>query len=241
MGGDRLKKNLEKLHRETPVDSTRRQALEDSLLLSYRKNHSQKKRWINMLNPHKPFARYAVIGLALLLLGVGACSTETTTEVEVGQQVSIDLAQGAAAFDKSVDMDARVHEMVDMLGQIPGVEGLNVNINNDDGNVELNVLMFGDSLDGEAVVNMVRADFPELANAEIAVQPLAGTITESWAERFGREVFHLETDGASVEEIQAQVMQQLAEQGFEGDAQVDVTDDGDQRRIEIKLNEDVDE
>ncbi len=52
-------------------------------------------------------------------------------------------------------------------------------------------------LDGDALTDLVRNDFPELANAEIMVEDLEGTITESWAQRFGREVLHIETDGAT--------------------------------------------
>ncbi len=240
MGSDRLKKDLERLHRTEALDVQnvqRSQALEEDLLLRYRKTHSQKKRLINMLNPHNRLARFAVLGLAMLLLGVGACSTETTTEVEVGKQVSISLPPGAGSFDKSVDLDAQIHEMVDLLANSAGVEGVNVNLNEDDGMISLSIVLFGDGLDSEALVNMVRNDFPELADAEIVVDDLQGTITESWAERFGRQVFQIETDGATDEEIRAQVLQQLAEQGFEGEAEVNVTTEGDEQRIEIKLTE----
>lgn len=244
MGGDRLNRKLKRLHGNSSPDVHRRQALEDDLLLRYRKTHSQKKRWITMLNPHNPLARFAILGLAMLLLGVGACS-ETTTEVEVGKQVSISLPSSGDAFDKSVDMEARIEELVEALNSTPGVEGINVNINEnitDAGIVtDLGIVLFGDSLDSEALISMINSDFPELADAEIAIENLQGTITENWAERFGREVFDIETDGGTDEEIRAQVLQQLAEQGFEGDAEVIVNTDGDEQTIEIRMTEEVDE
>jgi len=40
------------------------------------------------------------------------------------------------------------------------------------------------------------------------------------------------------EEIRAQILQQLADQGFEGDAEVLVSEDGDQQTIEIRLTDD---
>ncbi len=244
MGSDRLNKDLKRLHQHCSSDVRHQQALEDDLLLRYRKTHSNKQRWINMLNPHKPLARFAFFSLAMLLLGVGACS-ETTTEVEVGKQVSISLPSGGATFDKSVDIEAQVRELITDLSTIAGVEDFNVNINetisDNETIMDLNIVLFGDSLDSDALISMIHNNYPDLADAEISVENLQGTITENWVERVGRQVFDIETDGATDEEIQAQVLQQLAEQGFEGDAEVNVSTRDGEQTIEIKLTEDIEE
>ncbi len=255
MGSDRLndkslQRNLERLHRtNTPDGLDQSQAekktqaqntLEDDLLSRYRNQYSLKKRWIQMFNPR--FARFAFLGLAMLLLGVTACSTETSTEVEVGQQVSIKLPMDNNDFAKkgssSADLDAQAHEILDVLAQQPGVEDVNVNMNISNGAVSVDIMIFGANLDGEALAALVRSDYPELAEATIEVEAVSGVITESWAQRFGREVFSFEVDGGSEEEIRAQILQQLADEGFQGEAEVNVTTEGDQQRIDIMMTED---
>lgn len=241
MGGDRLKSKLERLHGLPDAgggNAEARDALEQDLLLRYRKIHTKRRRWLSMLNPQTRMARFAFLGLAVLMLGVAACSTETTTEVEVGQQVSINLDSAGDRFAKSADMDAQIQAMVDALAAAPGVEGVNVNIEvAEPGGTTLNIQLFGDALDGDALAAQIRNDFPELADADIVVEALEGSVTETWAQRFGREFLNIEVDGSTPEEIRAQVLQNLADQGFEGDAEVIVEDEGDQRKIEIKLTE----
>lgn len=241
MGSDQLKRNLERLHRGNTPDGSHRESLEKDLMLHYRNNHSSKKRLITMLNPQTRFARFAVIGLAVLLLGVGACSTQTTTEVEIGKQVSVTLDGELSTpnGEKTIDINARIQEVVQQFSSSEGIDGVNVNIEQDgQGNLALSLMLLGDDLDGEALTNMLRESFPEMPDAEILVEIIGGSIEESWAQRFGREVFHIETDGASEEEIRAQVLQQIYEQGFEGEAEVIVTNDGDEQTIEIIMTED---
>ncbi len=240
MGGGRLNRNLERLHRSDTPHEDHRKLLEHDLLLRYRSIHPRKKRWFAMLNPHTRFARFAIIGLAMLLLGVGACSTETTTEVEVGKLVSINLAGNLDApnGEKTIDINQRIQEVMNQLNHADGIEEFNINIEQDgEGELSLNLMIFGDDLDGEALTVMLRESFPELPDAEILVEVVEGTITESWGERLGRQVFNIETDGASDEEIRAQVLQQISEQGFDGVAEVNVSHDGDEQRIEIIMTE----
>lgn len=241
MGSDGLKRDLERLHRGNTPDGNHREILEDDLMLRYRKIHSKKKRLISMLNPQTRFARFAIAGLAMLLLGVGACSTQTTTEVEVGKQVSVKL-DGQLSVpngEKSIDINLRIQEVVDQFSTTDGIEEVNVNINQDgEGNLDLDIMLFGDDLDAETLTALLRASFPEMPDAKVLVEVIEGTIEESWAERLGREVFHFETDGGSDEEIRAQVLQQIYEQGFEGEAEVNVTTEGDEQTIEIIMTED---
>ncbi len=238
MGGDRLREKLERLHGTDGVRAGAREALEQDLLLRYRKTHPKRRRWLSMLNLQTRVARFAVAGLAVLLLGVAACSTETTTEVEVGKQLRVDLAGTMA--DKSIDIDQRLQEVVQLFSELGDVEDVSVNIEQDgEGNITLNMMLVGEGLESELLSRMIRDAFPEIPDANVFVEAVEGTITESWAERFGREVFHLEMEGSSPEEIRAQVLQQLADQGFDGDAEVIVSEDGDQQMIEIRLTEDV--
>ena len=199
-----------------------------------------------LLDPWNRTARFAVIGLALMLLGIGACTTETTTQIEAGQQGRIALKwndQTAAATDKSTAFDAQ-RAITDFIAGYPGVEGLNVDVSemmDETGAVttDLGLMIWGDGLDAAALRTALVAEFPDLAAADISFEPLTTTITESLFDRLGRQVFHFETDGASDEEIRAQILQQLAEQGFTGDAQVEVTTEDGQQEIRIMLEEEV--
>jgi len=240
MGSDGLKRDLERLHRGNNPDGSHRESLENDLMLRYRKIHSQKKRLITMLNPQTRFARFAVIGLAMLLLGVGACSTETTTDVEIGKQVSVRLDGQLTTpnGEKTIDINERIQEVVKQFSSADGVEEVNVNIEQDgEGNLALSIMLFGDDIDSETLTAMLRDSFPEMPDAEVLVEVLEGTIEESWAERFGREVFNFESDGGSDEEVRAQVLHQIYEQGFEGDAEVNVTTEGGEQTIEIIMTE----
>jgi hypothetical protein len=241
MGDHRLNRDLERLHQSNTPDSAHRKLLEDDLLLRYRNIHSKKKRLISMLNPHTRFARFAVLGLTMLLLGVGACSTQTTTEVEIGKQVSVSLDGQITTpgGEKSIDINERIQEVMNQLSATDGIEEMDVNIEQDgEGNLTLGLMLFGDDIDGEALTAMLHDSFPEMPDAEILVEVLEGTIEESWAERFGREVFHFESDGGSDEEIRAQILQQIQEQGFEGEAEVIVNTEGGEQTIEIIMTED---
>ncbi len=66
-------------------------------------------------------------------------------------------------------------------------------------------------------------------------------VTESYADRFKRDVFNLEIDGNTEEEIRAQIMAQLTEQGVAEGAVVDILMDDGQTEITITVEEDVEE
>lgn len=246
MRGDRLNDKLKALHRTENPDQGQRQALEADLLNRYRQIHPRNRRWLMLLNPWNKTARLALVGLALMVLTVGACTTETTTEIEAGQQAHISLNMDGLAADKSVDMDTRLRAITDFIAAQPGVEELNVNVRemmDDAGAVttDLGLMIWGEGLDSDALSTALLAEFPELADADISFEPLSTTITESIFDRLGRQVFNIETDGASDEDIRAQILEQLAAQGFHGDAQVEVITEDGMQEIKIILEEEVTE
>lgn len=246
MRGDRLKKNLERLHHTGQTDQDQRQALEVDLVHRYRNIHPRNRRWLMLLNPWNKTARFAIVGLAMMLLTVGACTTETSTQIEAGQRAHISLNMPDITADKSGDLETRLQDIEAFIDQYPGVDVHNANVReliDDQGNVTtgLGLILWGDDLEADALQAALMDRFPELIDAEISFEPLATTITESIFDRLGRQVFHIQTEGASDEEIRAQILQQIAEDGFEGDAQVDVINEGDLQEIRVILEEDVDE
>jgi hypothetical protein len=191
-----------------------------------------------MLNPWNRFGRFAIVALALVILGVGACSTSTTTEVEMGKKMTIGLSAKTDAEVISIDTG-----LANFLDTQPGIENVSVSISETMGGPKLiEVMAWGQDLDADALVAELRRQVPELEDADISIEPLTGTIEESFASKLKREVFQMEVDGATAEEIRAQILAQLAEQGVaEGDAQVEVIQEDGQTEIKVEIQQDVED
>jgi hypothetical protein len=191
-----------------------------------------------MLNPWNRTARFALVGLAVIMLGVGACSTSTTTEVDMGKKMSIGFSAKA-----DVDMISIDTGLSNFLDTQPGIENVSVSISETmDGPKLIEVMAWGQDLDGDALVAELRRQVPELEDADISFETLSGTIEESFASKMKREVFQMEVDGATEEEIRAQILAQLAEQGVaDGDAVVDVQMKDGQTEIKVQVTKEVED
>ena len=191
-----------------------------------------------MLNPWNRAGRFALVGLALIILGVGACSTSTTTEVDLGKKMTIGFSAKADADMISIDTG-----LSNFLASQPGIENVSVSISETvDGPKIIEVLAWGQDLDGDDLVAELRRQVPELQDADISFETLGGTIEESLAAKLKREIFQLEVDGATEEEIRAQILAQLAEQGVdEGDAVVEVQMKDGTTEIRIEVTEEVED
>lgn len=202
-----------------------RARLESSLLDTYRRRYPRHRRWLMLLNPWNRAARLALAGLAVALLGVGACSTSTTTEVEMGQKLTIGLA------DKSdVDITALGGELNRFFGAQPGVDGVSFNVQVIDGSTTLEIMAWGQDLDAAALEAALRKDVPALAGATVTTEPLSGSVRENLLSHLGHTVLGLEVKGETADEIRVQILKQMAAQGLSGDAQVQVEDLPDGRR-----------
>ena len=191
-----------------------------------------------MLNPWNRTARFAVVGLALMVLGVGACTTSTTTEVDMGKKMTIGFSAKA-----DVDMISVDTSLSNFLDTQPGIENVSVSISRTMGGpATIEVMAWGQDLDGDALVAELRRQVPELETADISFETLSGTIEESYASKLKREIFQMEVDGASEEEIRAQILAQLAEQGVaDGDAQVEVIQQDGKTEIKVQVTKEVEE
>jgi len=191
-----------------------------------------------MLNPWNRTARFAFVGLAMIVLGVGACTTSTTTEVDMGKKMTIGFSAKTDADVISIDTG-----LSNFLDTMPGIENVSVSINEIcDGPKTIEVMAWGQDLDGEALVAELRRQVPELEDADISFETLSGTIEESIADKLKREVFQLEVDGATEEEIRAQILAQLAEQGVAaGDAQVEVIQADGKTEIKVEVTKEVED
>ncbi len=226
---DRL---LHAVHSVAPRrDDPARDALRLDLVGRHRRAHPRNRRWKIMT--HRIWFRPALACLALAALGVAACSTPTEYDVSMGQQLTVAL--DGAAKDGGTDT---IDQVASWLEGRPGVEGVWVGIEEQaDGPLTGKLTVWGQSLDGAALQADLAEAFPGLDGAAVTVQPLEGTAEGSFADALGHAVFGIEVSGDTAEEVRAGILAQLAEQGFTGEAQVDVIDADGQRTVNIDLND----
>ncbi len=250
MRGNRLNSILGKMYGSETADQKCNQALEADLLSSYRKLYPRNRRWLMLLNPFNRVARLAFVGLALCVIVVGACTTETITEVEVGKRLQLDLESGGDdqsgegqflfifKYESPDDMTREAKKLSDVLIIQPGVSDASVSVNQQSsGETKIDMLVWGEDLDTDALVSALQANYPVLADASVSVDDLNATIKESYASKLGRELFHVEVGGSDPEELRQQVLDQLAAQGFTGHANVEIQTEGDQQIIHIEMEE----
>lgn len=215
-----------------------REQLEDRLLGAYRDRYPRHRRYLMLLNPWNRAARLAMAGLAVALLGLGACTTSTTTEVEMGQRLTITMA--GLAGDKADDSLRQLEGELDrFFASRPEVEGVNFNLRGSEAGTVFEVMAWGDAVDAADLEADLRAQVPGLAATTVSIEPLTGSVRENLLEHFGHEVLGLEMElsGETADEIRAQIMAQMAAAGIDGDAQVHVEETADGRKtitVEVK-------
>ncbi|MBA4377281.1 MAG: hypothetical protein C0395_01255 [Gemmatimonas sp.] len=187
------------------------------------------------MNRMSYWTRPALAVMILLALGIAACTVPTSYEVGMGQKLSISLADKDMSC---VDLEPTLREISDYLDGLPGVEQAGVAVRVMGGATNIDLMVWGQDLAAGDLAADLRARFPLLAGAEIATAELAGTVRGSLAEAFGHAAFGLEVDAGTAEEAREQILQQLAAQGFGGDARVEVVDEADGRRtIRVELSD----
>jgi hypothetical protein len=216
-----------------------RDRLEADLLEAYHEHYPRHRRFLMLLNPWNRAARLAMAGLAVALLGVGACSTSTTTEVEMGQKLTIGL-NTKSSVESCADLAPLQADLDRFFGAQPGVEGVSFNVRMMDGQTTFEVMAWGQDLDGAALESALREQVPALADATVSVEPMSGSVRENILSHFGHEYLGFEVSGGTAEEIRQQILTQMAAQGLDGDAQVQVEDLPDGRRqikVEVRREE----
>lgn len=206
--------------------------LEAEVLEAYRERYPRHRRLLMMLNPWNRAARLAMAGLAVALLGLGACSTSTTTEVEMGQKLTITM-DGPAGGKADDGLKALEGELDRFFAAQPAVEGVSFNLRSMDDRTVFEVMAWGQGLDGEKLEADLRAQVPGLAGTTVDVSPLSGSVRENLLSHFGHEYLGLEMEvtGETAEEIRAQILAQMSAAGVTGDAKVHVEESADGRRV----------
>jgi hypothetical protein len=251
MHRDRLTSKLGRLYKTESADPAGKQALEADLLSRYRILYPKRRRWLMLLNPWNRIAKLALTGLALCLVVVGACTTETITEVDLGKKLQVELAdqhgtetveghfkfQYMFQYRSNEEFAEESKKISQLLADQPGVEDASVSISQSgDGDISLDILAWGAGLDENALMATLKTAYPELSEASVSSSDLSTTIKESLASKLGRTLFNVTVSGSDPEELRQQILEQMAAQGFTGDAQVEVQTEGDQQTITIEMD-----
>lgn len=157
--------------------------------------------------------RWAAIALALGL-GIVACSTPTTTELELGQQVRFTVPSDPAAVDAGDELMKHTREIVASLEQRPGLEVASVDLRGSESGTTLDLVMWGENLDAHALVRDLVAQYPVLQGAAVDVTPLHSEVREPLYAKLSRKVLNIEVGGGTDEEIRARILEQLHAGGF---------------------------
>lgn len=189
---------------------------------------------------HKIWFRPVVAGVALLILGIAACTAPTEYDVEMGKQVQIAFVDPGKSLPglSLPELEAQLAEVQAYIDALPVVEGSWYTIEaQPDGPVTAGITVWGQNLDGDALVADLEARFPFLQSADITLTPLEGTMRGTFVDRLGHDVFHVEVAGETAEEIRMQILTELTRAGLSGEPEVEVIDGPDGRRevrIEMK-------
>lgn len=226
-----IRRGFEALNAPRPAPGHRGR-LEADLLESYRERYPRHRRFLMLLNPWNRVARLAMAGLAVALLGVGACSTSTTTEVEMGQKLTITMG-GLSGEKADAELKALEADLDRFFATQPDVEGVNFNLRGGDGETLFEVMAWGQDLDGAALEADLREQVPGLTGSTVAVSPLSGSVRENILSHLGHEYLglELEVSGETAEEIRQQILEQMATAGVTGDAKVQVETSADGRKV----------
>lgn len=203
------------------LDRAFRDGLEEELVSQFRAQRVRRRRGTFAMTMQKNAFRWAAIAVALGL-GIVACSTPTTTELELGQQLSFTVPVDPADRDATESLFENVRAMEAMLSQRPGLEVATVTLSADDAATTLDLVVFGDDLDPDALVRELTTAYPVLGTGTIETEPLHTEIREPLYAKLSRQVLHLEVGGGSEEEIAARILEQLRAQGFDEGSKVQV-------------------
>ena len=181
--------------------------------------------------------RPILASFCVLILGVAACNTPTEYEVQMGERLTLTVEDPDKAADLN-DLFAQMQLMVAFAENWPGTEGVSMNVNNVEGGpVTADLMVWGQNVDGDALAAALQSEFPVLDGAQFEIEPLEGTAEGNLGDAMGHAIFDLEVEGETAEEIREAILQQIAEQGFTGEAVVDVQEADGIQTINIELNE----
>ncbi len=212
--------------------------LEARLLARQKTLYPPKKGWTMNFNPRLHPGRLALAATFMLLLGLGACSMPSSYDVEVGQALAIQFSKELSGPTPEIEA------VLADLGGLPGVEAINVNEQITDQGVLMDIRLLGRNIDTDQAIAELRSRHPVLVDTEINIVPMEQTVEGPLYEKLGHDFFGMEfaveVSGDTPEEIERNIREQLAADGYDGDLDVDVQMDEDTDGTEIRLEMEAD-
>jgi hypothetical protein len=174
------------------------------------------------MNRMSYWTRPALAVMILLALGIAACTVPTSYEVGMGQKLPSRCRRRSC-----VDLEPRSGSLR-LPGRLPGVEQAAPRSASWAG-VTIDLMVWGQDRAATS-----RRPAPGSLASRGRDRDRAGTVRDSLAQAFGHGLRHRgRTAGRPW-----QILQQLAAQGFGGDARVEVVDEADGRRtIRVELSD----
>ena len=215
-----------------------RAALEARLLARYDQIHPQPEE-----NPMKNFARRHGMQLAfvaVLAVALGAAAQApaqlskqvgTRIEVETAASVRIEPGELRKALEAVQEeprggfggpaVEKRVREI--QVRQLRTPEG-----------ARLVMDFIGDPLAADAEARL-RAALPELENSTVRISPIDASVQTNLAGKLAHDFLGQDPGGLSADELKQRVLDQLRKSGETGDVDVQVEQDGNKRRVEVRV------
>lgn len=232
-----LERILRRLHDRPVRPSTGRDALADRLAARHEHQYRTGRTPIMTTLLRKPVLALLLLGL----LGVAACTVPTETEVEMGQRLTYSLSPADDSYAQADALLSRVRDVTGYVESYPGVENVSVSVQEvDDGPLSLDLIVWGTGFEPAALERDLAGRFPVLAAADLSAETLSGTVRTSLAEKMGHEWFDISVVQGTPEEMQAAILEQIYANGFAGEADVQVSQDGDLTTIGVELTQDAD-
>lgn len=231
MRSDEHDRILRELHARPTRPAHGRDELEEELLARHAV-HTRPGRTTTMTNL---FKRPVFIMLLIGVMGIAACTVPTETEVEMGHRLTYTFASDGGETLNSV------RDVAGFVETYAGVEDVSVNVNEvEGGQTTVDMMIWGRGVAVGDLKRSIAGRFPAMAGAELAEETLSSTVKTSLAENVGHHLFRIEVLEGSDDEVRAQILQQIYESGFDGEADVQVTQDGDLMTIGVEMTQDAD-
>ena len=174
--------------------------------------------------------------LLFAVLGIAACTVPTDTEVEMGQRLTYTFEPDSPAYAHVEDMMSAVSEVVDVVESHPGVEDVSVSVNEIQGGpLSVDLMIWGREISVPALTAKLAERWPAMREADLSSEALSSTVKTSLAENVGHHLFNIEVAEGTPEEMREEILRQIYEGGFEGDADVTVVQDGDVTTIGVEM------
>ncbi|MBL4684742.1 MAG: hypothetical protein JKY37_09155 [Nannocystaceae bacterium] len=232
----RIRSLLRRLYPEPPQpDAAVREALEAELLRSISGRAAPSRSAVSRAGLLR---RWLVGGALTSAALVGACVVPADYELSVGHRIVVSLDGHEHDFDP--EALARHLEGRFEFDEIRVMVAVS---KSDSGAGEVRRMQLAMDLVGGADIEAVEVSmlerFPVLADADIDIEALDGTVHGTFGGMLSERTLGLRLDTASVEETRARILAELAARGLEGRAKVEITDEytpsGHRREVRVEV------